>query len=105
MCWMGGGEARGSMVSLTQQPAVAGGDPTYFWILGYTAKNPQCRSNINRSQWKGGGTQQQQYGLSGGAPLAYRIVGGAETPREKKIEMETKKVNGYKNQGEKWDKK
>ena len=32
MCWMGGGEARGSMVSLTEQPAVAGRDPTIFLI-------------------------------------------------------------------------
>ena len=91
-----GGKQEG--VSLTQQPAVAGRRPHKFycggigynilWRMVVTAKNPRCRSKINRSQWKGEWYATKQNGLSSlASPTCIPSYCRAETPNLKEIDF------------------
>ena len=94
ICWWEGEKQEG--VSLTQQPAVAGRRPHKFycggigynilWRMVVTAKNPRCRSKINRSQWKGEWYATAKW-LSSLASPTHTIVLRAETPNLKEIDF------------------
>lgn len=59
-----------------------------LWRMVVTAKNPRCRSKINRSQWKGEWYATKQNGLSSlASPTCIPSYCRAETPNLKEIDF------------------